>query len=123
MTEEIDEDLFLFDDSFGELAAVSFAAEEIEEDALFLPGLLLSEGDGLFSPLPFPFDSPFCLDACAKSLCFFVEPVSVFCSSVLGEEFLGSPDADRPLTKELFFTFSDVPFEITSAFSDCLIGT
>lgn len=120
MTEEIDGDLFLFDDSFGELAAVNFAAEEIEEDVLFFPDLLLSEGAGLFSRFPLPFDSPFCFDACTTSLCFFARLVSVFCSSVLGEAFLCS---ERPLTTELFLPFSDVPFEMTSAFSDSLIGT
>lgn len=123
MTEEIDGDLFLFDDSFGELAAVNFAAEEIEEDVLFFPDLLLSEGAGLFSRFPLPFDSPFCLDACTTSLCFFARLVSVFSSSVLGEATLCSTDVDRPLTTELFLPFSDVPFEMISAFSDSLIGT
>lgn len=122
MTEEIDGDLFLFDDSFVELAAVNFAAEEIEEDVLFFPDLLLSEGAGLFSLFPLPFDSPFCLDGCTKSFCFFVEAVSFFSSSVL-EEYLCSTDVDRPLTMELFFTFSDVLLEIPSVFSEGLIGT
>lgn len=123
MTEEIDGDLFLFDDSFGELAAVNFAAEEIEEDVQFFPDLLLSEGAGLFSLFPLPLDSPFCLDACTTSLCFLAKLVSLFASSVLGEALLCSTDADRPLTTELFFTFSNVPFEMISAFSDGLIGT
>lgn len=123
MTEEIDGDLFLFDNSFGELPAVNVPAGEMEEDVLFFPDLVLSEGAGLCSLFPFPFDSPFCLHVCSKLFSFFVELFSAFSSSVWGGEFLCSTDAGTLLATELFFTFSDVPFEITSAFSGNLFET